>query len=61
MVTHFSSFFADFHCRGLMLLDQTRPGLENFPEKRFFSARLASFPKAVGFGPSNASSSKREE
>ncbi|CAJ1338656.1 unnamed protein product [Effrenium voratum] len=24
-------------------------GLDNFPEKRFFSARLASFPKALGF------------
>lgn len=29
-------------------------GLENFPEKRFFSARLARFPRAVGFGPSKA-------
>lgn len=31
-------------------------GLDNFPEKRFFSARLASFPKAVGFGLSDSDS-----
>ena len=29
-------------------------GLDDFPEKRFFSARLARLPKAVGFGPSQA-------